>query len=82
MEFRFNLEVVDGQLRYHQREAALRLGGFGIRLPRWVAPTIQASEKAAAEPDGVEVSVQVQLPLLGLLLAYRGVVTSDEGMGT
>jgi hypothetical protein len=45
-------------------------------LPRWLAPRVEAWEK----PDGhiVNVSVEVRLPLLGLLIAYEGSLTRIE----
>ena len=47
-----------------------------IPLPRFLAPRGIAWER----PDGerVNVSVEVYLPIVGLLIAYEGVLTSIE----
>jgi len=70
LQFQFELKLGDGQLVYHQRRVALCLACCSLRLPAWIAPVVSASEKANG--DSVEVSVEVRLPLIGLLLAYGG----------
>lgn len=75
-EIHLQLEVSDGALHYLTKRVALRLGPLRLPLPRWLAPRVTASEK----PDGnvVQVSVEVVLPLIGLLIAYDGPLTILE----
>jgi hypothetical protein len=74
-ETRFELKVVDGALLYSSNGAAIRLGPLRIPVPRWFAPRVTASEKPTGEPDRVAVFVEVQLPLLGRLISYEGIVS-------
>jgi Domain of unknown function (DUF4166) len=76
IEIRFELDVSDGGLRYETKSVALRIGLARIPLPRWLAPRVRASEKPAG--DAVRIAVEVQLPLLGLLIAYEGTLTRIE----
>lgn len=78
LEIRFRLDVVDGALIYHPGGAALRLGSLRLPLPRWLAPSVSAWEKQTADPQRIEVSIQVTSPLLGLLVTYGGTVTIVE----
>jgi hypothetical protein len=55
---------------------ALCLGWLRVPLPRWLGPRITACE--SGERDQVHVSVDVQVPLLGRLLAYQGTLTVEE----
>ncbi|HEX5442319.1 MAG TPA: DUF4166 domain-containing protein [Pirellulales bacterium] len=77
-EVRFRLKVVDGVLTYQSARAALCLGAWRVRLPRWCAPQITACESAAGEGDQIDVSVEVRLPWLGRLVAYHGKLTQAE----
>jgi hypothetical protein len=77
MDFRFKLNVEKGHLVYRQTAASLRVGPCSFGLPRWLSPVIRAVEKPCNNPDSVEVSVEVTLPLSGLLLAYHGIM--DRG---
>lgn len=77
LEFRFRLEASDRRLSYHQREAALRFLMFGLRLPGSLAPRIEAHEEAVA-PGRVKIAVTVTLPIVGLLIAYDGIIDVAE----
>ncbi|MDT5270072.1 MAG: hypothetical protein QOH49_2258 [Acidobacteriota bacterium] len=75
-ELLFRLNVEGGALAYRQERAALRAGGLRVRLPRLLAPRVEAWERAAE--DGVRVSVCVTAPLVGLLIRYEGLVRTKE----
>lgn len=77
LEFRFRLHAADGCLVYRQREAALRLSTLGLRLPGYLAPHIDASE-VAVSPGRVKITVNVTLPMIGLLIAYEGAIDVAE----
>jgi hypothetical protein len=78
LEVRFRLEVQGGALVYHPGGVSLRLGPLRIPLPRCCAPQITAWEKPTDARDRTQIAVEVNLPLLGLLLAYEGTVTRIE----
>ena len=75
-ELLMDFEIVDGSLGYVTKKVSLRLGFLRIPLPGILAPRGVAWER----PDGerVNVSVAVHLPIIGLLIAYDGVLTSIE----
>jgi uncharacterized protein DUF4166 len=76
IELGFRLHVENGQLVYRQQKAALHVSCRSFRVPRWFAPRVSATEKACG--NDVQVSVEVRLPWLGLLLAYNGLVYCNE----
>lgn len=78
VEMRFRLEVAGGALNYETVGAALRFGFLRLPLPRWLSPRVSAWEKAAGHTDQIHVSVDVNLPLLGRLIAYDGMLTQIE----
>jgi len=71
-EVHYRLEVAGGALFYRQAAATLRLGPIGLPLPRWLAPQIVARESAMPDEKSTHISVKVSLPLLGLLVSYKG----------
>ncbi len=75
-ELRFQLDVADGTLFYLTKAVALRLGPCRLWLPSFLAPQVTASEKP--QGNGVQVSVEVRLPLLGRLITYEGTLTRVE----
>jgi uncharacterized protein DUF4166 len=76
-ELLFRLNVEGGALAYRNESAALRAGGLRVRLPPWLAPRVEAWERADEE-GGVRVSVCVTAPLVGLLIHYEGRVTTEQ----
>ncbi len=76
IEMRFQLDIVDGVLRYQSTGATFCLGRMRLSLPFWLSPRIRAQESAGAETKQIQVSVEVDLPLLGRLIAYEGSLTS------
>lgn len=74
------LEVEGGALAYYQEAAILRVRSLGVRLPRLLAPRVEARERADVG-GGVRVCVRVTAPLFGPLISYEGLVGVKEGEG-
>jgi hypothetical protein len=81
VEMRFRLEAVNGALTYQTTSAALCVGSLRVPLPRRLSPCVTARESAAGDGDRVAVSVDVQIPWLGLLIRYEGTLTRIEVQG-
>lgn len=75
-ELLFRLTAEGGALTYSQEGAFLRVRSLRVRLPRLLAPRVEARERA--EGRGVRVSVRVTAPLGGPLIEYEGRVTWEE----
>lgn len=75
-ELLFSLTVEGGALAYSQKDAFLRVRSLRVRLPRRLAPRVEAWERA--EGRGVRVSVRVTTPLFGRLIEYEGRVMWEE----
>jgi hypothetical protein len=80
-ELLYRLTAEGGALAYRQEGAALRAGRLRVRLPRRLAPRVEAWERAGAGGEGVRVSVCVTAPLVGLLIEYEGLVRTEEDAG-
>jgi hypothetical protein len=78
-ELRFRLKVEGGALSYRQEDAALRVKSLRVKLPRLLAPRVEARERA--DEGGVRVTVRVTSPLTGPLIRYEGVVRTEEDAG-
>ena len=78
-EMLFRLSVEGGALAYRQEGAFLRIKGLRVRLPRLLAPRVEAWERAAE--GGVSVSVRVTSPLTGPLISYEGLVRTEGEEG-
>ena len=78
LELRFRIKVNRGALVYWQTNMALRLGPFSIPLPGWLAPRMAAREEPAGGPNRTHVSVQVVVPLVGLLISYDGIMAREQ----
>jgi Domain of unknown function (DUF4166) len=77
-EVRYRLEVAGGALFYRQMATALRLGPIRLPLPRRLAPQIVARESAMPDEKGIHISVKVTLPVVGLLVSYKGYIELQE----
>jgi hypothetical protein len=80
----FRLRVERGALVFDQVSAAFGFRWFAVPIPRLLAPSIEARAEApeiCGIGDGtVRVTVRVTHPVIGLLVAYDGVVaTCTEG---
>jgi hypothetical protein len=77
-ELLFRLSADGGALVYTQEGSALCAGPLKWRLPRLLAPRVEARERARGGGAGVLVTVRVTAPLAGLVIEYEGHVTDDE----
>jgi hypothetical protein len=71
-EFAYEADT-DERLAMRSVSVRLRLGPIVVPLPRLLAPRDVASVTARGE-RAVHVSVRAELPLVGLLIAYEGVI--------
>jgi Domain of unknown function (DUF4166) len=74
----FRLTAEGGALAYRSEGVSLRAGRLSLRLPRRLAPRVEARERACEDGGGVQVSVRVTSPLVGLLIEYEGLVRTKE----
>ena len=81
VELRFRLEVVDGALSYETISAALCFGSLRVPLPHCFNPCITAWERPVGDRDQIHVSVDVEFPWVGRLIAYDGMLTRVEVQG-
>ncbi|HEX7955836.1 MAG TPA: DUF4166 domain-containing protein, partial [Pyrinomonadaceae bacterium] len=77
-ELLFRLSAAGGALAYRQEGAFVRAGRVRVRLPRRLAPRVEAWERAGARGGGVRVLVRVGAPLVGLVIEYEGIVNVEE----
>ena len=77
LAFVFVLDVAGEALRFRQRACHVRIGGVRLPIPSVLAPCVSAVVAPAA-CRGAVVSVRVDTPLLGRLLAYVGTVQVQE----
>jgi hypothetical protein len=76
LELLFRVGELNGALVYRSARAALRLGPVRLPIPRLLAPRVDAHECGA--PGGVRVYVCANAPLIGPLIAYKGVLKLEE----
>ncbi len=72
VEFRFQVVVVEGAIRYALRQVALLAGPLRLPLPRWLSPRLEAGESRGRDEHQAYIRVTVTLPLVGLLVGYEG----------
>lgn len=72
LELLFRVGELNGALVYRSARALLRLGPVRLPLPRLLAPRVDAHERGV--PGGVSVYVCANAPLIGPLIAYKGVL--------
>jgi hypothetical protein len=77
LELRFHLEASEGALVFRQLAAALTVGSVRLRLPAAWAPKVDAREDAAG-PHQIRVHVRVELPVLGPVLTYDGIIDIED----
>ena len=72
----FDLRVTreNGGLSYCQDSLGVELGPIRVRIPGPLAVHVQAHELPAPDPQLTKVTVRLDLPLVGLLVAYSGVL--------
>lgn len=71
----FRLRAVERGLLFEPAGAWLRLGPWRVRLPRVLAPLIEARTSEA--PEGMHVRVSIRSALAGVLLTYEGHVRPE-----
>ncbi|WP_437313306.1 DUF4166 domain-containing protein [Sorangium sp. So ce385] len=72
----FRLRAEGGALVFEQARSTFGLRGFGLPLPRWLAPRVEG--RAEPSRDEVRVDVRIFAPIAGLLVAYEGRVTGED----
>ncbi|WP_437605300.1 DUF4166 domain-containing protein [Sorangium sp. So ce834] len=72
----FRLRAEGGALVFEQARSTFGLRGFGLPLPRWLAPRVEG--RAEPSRDEVRVDVRIFAPVAGLLVAYEGRVAGEE----
>ena len=72
----FRLRATERGLVFEPAGAWLRLGPWRARLPRVLAPCIEA--ETTATPEGMHVRVRIRSALVGALLTYEGHVRPEE----
>lgn len=71
----FRLVATGGALVFEQVKARFGLRRFALPMPRWIAPRITG--RAEARADAVHVSVQIGIPVFGLIVSYEGSVNVE-----
>jgi hypothetical protein len=74
----FNVRVEDAALKIETASAAIVVGAFQLKLPRWMSPVIVANEQGCEQPGMVRLAVSVALPLLVPLISYDGYIAKSE----
>jgi hypothetical protein len=80
LEFRFRLDASGGSLVFRQLQTAFVLGSMRLRLPAAWAPRIEAREDPAGA-NQIAVCVRVELPGVGPLLTYDGIIGLEANQG-
>lgn len=78
LELRFRLDVEAGALVYRQIGAFVRLGPVSVPLRRQCSPQVAAREEWAGVAHRTRVTVQVAVPLVGVLIQYTGETERQE----
>jgi hypothetical protein len=73
---RFRLREHQGALVFEQVGAAVGGRRFAIPLPSFLSPSIVG--RATPEAQGAHVDIAIAAPMLGLVIAYDGVVVPEE----
>jgi len=71
----FDVSVESGALVLRSHRTRIHLGRLRLRVPRPVAPRIQLEERFLDELDRQQVSLSVDLPVLGRIYEYEGTFT-------
>jgi hypothetical protein len=74
-ELRMRMEVTDDRITLTPIGGALRIGRLRIPLPDFIAP--HAAAVATGTGQGIDLDVRIWVPLIGLLIAYRGHVCAE-----
>ena len=77
VELRMRCRVTQSDVWFIPDGAAIVLGGLTVRLPRLVAPRAYAHAWSSGGRS-FDVEVSVRIPLLGVLMSYRGHFTEAK----
>lgn len=72
LQLAFELRVAHQRLVFDHVETWAVLGARRLRIPRGLAPRVEASVGARPSGDLLDVSVRIVAPVLGVLFAYAG----------
>jgi len=78
IEFRFKVQVRDGGIHFHQTRASIFVGRCKLPLPAWLGPRVEAQEMPGEMEYQTRVRVTVRLPIVGLLVDYKGLMERQE----
>lgn len=68
----FDVGVERGALVLRSRSTRVHLGRFRLRVPRPVAPRIRLEERFLDELERQQVSLSVDMPIIGRIYEYQG----------
>jgi hypothetical protein len=77
VELRMRFRATPSEVWFIPDGAAVILGRFAFRLPRLIAPQAYAHAWSSGD-QSFDVEVSVRIPLLGVLMSYRGYFTEAE----
>lgn len=72
LQLAFELRVIHERLVFDHVETWAFFGARRLRIPRLLAPRVEASVGARPSRDLLDVSVRIVVPVLGVLLSYAG----------
>lgn len=78
---RMRVRVQDGRLLYESNGYVLKLGGFKLRIPEWLALGHASIEESALDENRFAMDFRLVHPLLGEIFSYAGefeVLTGDK----
>ena len=78
LEFQFRLRFADHTIHYEQVGVLLRLPFSKVPLPTWTSPHVSAWETAGESDMDTRISVEVSVPVAGLLFSYDGKIRREE----
>lgn len=78
IEFRFKVQVRDGGIHFQQTRVSLRVGRCKLPVRSWLGPRVEAQELPGEMEYQTRVRVTVRLPIVGLLVDYKGLMERQE----
>lgn len=75
IEFLFRLHSTGPSIRFEHVATNIRIGFVSLRVPSVCAPRVRADLR---EDDGIHVSVDVVMPVVGRILHYEGLTKECE----
>lgn len=78
LQLDFELSVAEDRLVFGHCRSWVHVSSRRLRLPRWLAPRVQASVGATPSGELLDVSVRIAAPLVGALLSYAGALIPKD----